>query len=432
MTCRGAPTAGGSPRRGPRAWPTSGTGTQAGSASPSPATQVSLWGLDWSPVGHRLATGGDDGTARVSEITRDGARPLLTFSAQETSRGGGLIGVSFSPDGRRLMAGDLGVTSVTVWDADPFGGSEWASAVGSVGVMPDGRGLLVGALRGALNVIDAETGATSPRSEGPERHRGRGGDGGGRPRRGPRERGRCGVPRSGSWTSRPAPPCSGFRGANAIWMWDMAWSPDGAHLAIAFLTADPARSLLVVDETGRRVARLPELAGHSTRSVSFSADGRRLATTRWGIDTVDPTQMPVRIWDLETQTVARRIDATAELTEFAPTGGLIASSRPVDGIAEIWDAGTGVRIATLTATAHIAALAFDASGSRLATAHTDGTVRLWDPRTGSQDLVLRRRRPGGRACVVHPRRVQARHPGRERLGEGLGPGPRGPDRSGPR
>jgi WD40 repeat protein len=175
---------------------------------------------------------------------------------------------------------------------------------------------------------------------------------------------------------------------HTFWTWDMAWSPDGSHLALAFATVDPARSLLVVDETGRRVAWLPELAGHSTRSVSFSADGRQLATTRWGVDTVDPTKMPVRIWDLETQTVARRIDTAAELTEFAPAGGLIASSRPVDGIAEIWDAGTGVRIATLTATAHIAALAFDASGSRLATAHADGTVRLWDPRTGSQNLVL--------------------------------------------
>ncbi len=137
------------------------------------------------------------------------------------------------------------------------------------------------------------------------------------------------------------------------------------------------------------MARLPELAGHSTRSVSFSADGRLLATTRWGNDAVDPTQMPVRIWDLETQTVASRIDTQAELTEFAPRGGLIASSRPVDGIAEIWDAETGERTATLTATAHIAAMSFDASGSRLATAHADGTVRLWDPRTGAQDLVLR-------------------------------------------
>jgi WD40 repeat protein len=33
-------------------------------------------------------------------------------------------------------------------------------------------------------------------------------------------------------------------------------------------------------------------------------------------------------------------------------------------------------------------ITFDASGTRLATAHADGTVRLWDPETGVQSLVL--------------------------------------------
>ena len=175
---------------------------------------------------------------------------------------------------------------------------------------------------------------------------------------------------------------------NADWMWDMAWSPDDAHLAIAFASGDPARSLVVVDQTGASLGPFPEIRGYNTRTVSFSADGRSLATTRWGIDTVDPTLLPVRIWDLESRKVVREIDATAELTEFAPTGELIASSRPVEGVAEVWEAETGDLLATLTATAHVRELSFDAAGNRLATAHADGTVRLWDPRTGAQELVL--------------------------------------------
>jgi YD repeat-containing protein len=84
----------------------------------------------------------------------------------------------------------------------------------------------------------------------------------------------------------------------------------------------------------------------------------------------------------------REIDATAELAEVDPTGELIASSRPVEGVSEVWTAGTGDLVATLSATAHVTTLSFDASGSRLATAHADGTVRLWDPMTGAQELVL--------------------------------------------
>jgi WD40 repeat protein/DNA-binding SARP family transcriptional activator len=346
-----------------------------------------IWNLDWSPYGRRLATAGDDGTTRVWEVSREGAMPLLTFSAQETSRGGGFIGVSFSPDGRRLMAGDVGVASVTVWDADPRGGSEWAGAVGLAKVMPDGRGMVVADDRRWVSIVDDETG------------------------------------RRVSWVTRPREPHWGtgdvavsgtgdrlalldHRGIVAVdvatgdhaftlpwekddyWVADMAWSPDGSVLAVAHRREDSSRSLVVVDRTGSEVALLPEPPGWHTSSISFSPDGRLLATTRWGLDAVDPTRMPVRIWDLETGEVATRIDASAELVEFAPTGRLVATSRPVDGIAELWDVGTGERTATLTASAHVTALAFDASASRLATAHADGTVRLWDPQTGTQQLVL--------------------------------------------
>lgn len=345
-----------------------------------------IWSLDWSPVGHRLATGGDDGTARISEITSEGAVPLLTFSAQETSRGGGLIGVSFSPDGRRLMAGDLGITSVTVWDADPWTGSEWASAVGVADVMPDGRGVIVGDHRGAVRVLDAETGSVLETVQRPSAP---GGNIWG-----------LAVDPTGQLVALLQGPgvqvvevATGERlftvpAGDARGVWDMAWSPDGEHLAIAWASDEHTRALVVVDRTGASLGRFPEIPGYHTRSVSFSADGRSLATTRWGITTIDPTRLPVRIWDLDSREVVREIDATAELTEVAPNGGLIASSRPVQGIAEVWEAKTGDLLATLTATAHVRTLSFDASGDQLATAHADGTVRLWDPRTGAQELVL--------------------------------------------
>ena len=51
-------------------------------------------GLDWSPDATRLATGSEDGTASVSEVSEDGIRELLSFSAGDRSwraRRGGLL-----------------------------------------------------------------------------------------------------------------------------------------------------------------------------------------------------------------------------------------------------------------------------------------------------------------------------------------------------
>ena len=58
----------------------------------------------WSPDSSRLVTGGSDGTAKVWEIGSEGVRERWSLSAQETKSG--IVGVAFSPDGTRVMAGD--------------------------------------------------------------------------------------------------------------------------------------------------------------------------------------------------------------------------------------------------------------------------------------------------------------------------------------
>ena len=353
-----------------------------------------VWELDWSPDGTRLATAGDDGTARVSEITEDGFRALFTFSAQETSRGGGLGGVAFSPDGQQLMTGDQAITSVMIWDAAMTGGGEWANAVGAAaGFTPDSRGLVVSSDDGALSVVGAETGERLSTIRPPPRRKGSdvwsgelSDDGKMLATLGPR-----GVSVRDVSTGAPrfTVPWGG-----ADYMPDMAWSRDSALLAISFSTFGRRGEVVVVDGSGAEVARLREVRGHLTTSVSFSADGRLLATTRWGYDKVDPKRMPATIWDWERGEVVDQVDTSAEFVEFDPTGALIATSRPVEGVADVWDAQTGQRSATLTASAHVLDIAFDETGTRLATAHADGTVRLWNPETGVQSLVLH---GGGRA-----------------------------------
>ena len=122
---RGARTAGGSPPRATtrrsRIWDAE-TGEHRFTMTGHTAR---VDGLDWSPDSTRLATGSDDGTARISEITEDGTRELFSFSAQDTSQG--LNGVAFSPDGERLMTGDAAITAVKIWDASTTGGAELAN-----------------------------------------------------------------------------------------------------------------------------------------------------------------------------------------------------------------------------------------------------------------------------------------------------------------
>ena len=101
-TSRGARTAGGSPPRsrrrdGPPIWDASHRGAPR---SRSPATRAVVWELDWSPDGTRLATAGDDGTARVSEITEDGSARCSPSRRRRRARWW-LGGVAFSPDGQR-------------------------------------------------------------------------------------------------------------------------------------------------------------------------------------------------------------------------------------------------------------------------------------------------------------------------------------------
>ena len=178
--------------------------------------------------------------------------------------------------------------------------------------------------------------------------------------------------------------------------------------------------MVVVDSSGAEVARLEEVPGHHTTSVSFSADGRFAGDDPMGVRVGRPDADARDDLGLGRGEVVDRVDTSAELVEFDPTGALIATSRPVEGIADVWDARTGERAATLTASSHVVDIAFDASGTRLATAHADGTVRLWDPETGVQSLVLHAGDHGVHSVSVQPGRLHARHRGRRRERAGCG------------
>jgi WD40 repeat protein len=344
----------------------------------------------------------------VWEIGSDGAPERWSLSAQETKSG--ILGVAFSPDGTRVMAGDASSSAVQVWELGPTGDAEWANlpAPGSPAAefMPDGRRVVTSSSEhrvdlgggedaaGALTIWDLQTGRDL-RTIGP-----------------PTDYfafQSFAVSPDGSSIALGGdskPKCCG--GASAARAWDtstgeelwrighdrtvneVAFSPDGEHLA----TADWWGVTKIVDRSGRvvRVLGAP-LEDFDFSDVAFSADGQLVATAEFN----NRGGERVRVWDWARRDVLLTIDAEGPWpqVEFDPNGPRVVLSGS-DGIAEIWDVESGERLAVLAGPpGGVKGLAFSPDGSRIAIASVDGLVRLFDAETGAPELRVR-----GSGCAV--------------------------------
>jgi WD40 repeat protein len=71
----------------------------------------------------------------------------------------------------------------------------------------------------------------------------------------------------------------------------------------------------------------------------------------------------------------------------APDGSWLAAARK-NGTVEIWDPATGRQQVTLTGHSAVNAVAIAPDGSWLASGSNDGTIQIWDPATGQQQATL--------------------------------------------
>ena len=300
--------------------------------------------------------------ASVWDVSISGDAEVANLPAVANAYGA----VAFTADGSRLVASST-AGSVTVWDAltfrpvrtidgtasppSPGGTADPAVASGadvfSLDVSPDGRLVAAARFDGSIRVWDVRTGRDA-------------------------------------FTVDPGP-------TQAPYM-DVTWSPAGDFLAVSANDGFTGR-VTVVDRSGRRVTVLQEKFGFAVGGVAFSPDGEELVTTRLPTASPDPDAARVVIWDWEAEKIERTIATEATGVAHSPTGHLIATvSRgqgPVPGgSVDVWDSATGRHVATLAGSKGVIRLAFSADGSRLATTGHDGTVRLWDPSSGDQLLVL--------------------------------------------
>lgn len=177
-----------------------------------------------------------------------------------------------------------------------------------------------------------------------------------------------------------------------VLIYDIAFSPDGNHLAVA-----GDFGVLLYDT--RIVDKPIKVAGNTGTVVriAFSPDEKVIAC-------VNP-HGTIRLLDANTKELLRTINAQTRKEDkklltigvmCSPDSNTIISRHnghrfngPVDNTIRMWDIDTGKLLRTLSGhSQHINAMAFSPESKIIATVSDDHTVRLWDADTGKLLHIL--------------------------------------------
>jgi RNA polymerase sigma factor (sigma-70 family) len=283
--------------------------------------------------------------------------------------------VAFSPDGRRIVIGTLGV-GLPVRVCEVSTGAEVLRTIGydwcwTVAYSPDGKSIAVGFAEKPILILDARTGEVCREL----------------PSRGARSV--CFSPDSrllaawhGDYRLRLWDVAQGrvlhdFPGGKVGAVHDAAFTPDGQQLLI--IGPDNVALYLYEVASGKEVRRFE---GHTLRvtDVAVSADGRRALSC--GLDGT------IRLWDIQTGKELRRLetdDGGLRRVAFCPDGRRAVSSGYGKTL-RLWDLLTGQELYRLAGhDGVVCCVAVSPDGRYALSGCSDHTARLWrlpDPAPG--------------------------------------------------
>ncbi len=289
-----------------------------------------VYTVGFSPDGGTLASSGDDGTARIWDVTT-GAE-LRTLPAHTAP----VRALAMSPDGRRLATASLDGTSA-IWDR--------ATGARVATLDAGGPALYALAYSGSGELV------VTAGADGQVR----------------------------TWSADSGAPVARLLGHDAR-VWSARFLASGDRV----VTASDDATARVWDARSGRLLRVLEGHGGAVRTAEASADGARIVTSSW-----DRT---ARIWDTTSGRSLATLTghaARVRAAEFSRDGRRVVTAGD-DRTAKVWDAATGGLLISLDG--HDGPLGsarfMDAAGERVVTTSGDGTARIWDARSGQQIVSL--------------------------------------------